>query len=142
MNHSLIAAALSAWGVEDIPGSEHNITILGWLDQLGFPMIADDETPWCSTFVNWVAMVTGHERSCHLSARSWLDVGKTMPAPMVGDVVILWRDKPESTKGHVGFYVGEDLDSIRLLGGNQDNKVCIKEYPKDRVLGYRRLGTV
>ena len=139
MTVDLVRIAASAFDEKEIVGSLHNTAIVGWLSHLGFGVIDDDETPWCSAFMNWCAMVAGLERPNHLSARSWLEVGEPVEHPQYGDIVVFWRESPDSTKGHVALVFRETLDSIYALGGNQNNKVCIKEYPKDRVLGYRRL---
>ncbi|MBW1729175.1 MAG: TIGR02594 family protein, partial [Deltaproteobacteria bacterium] len=57
----------------------------------------------------------------------------------LGQVVVLWRGKPDNWMGHVGLYAGQDQHNVYLLGGNQDNMVCIKGYPRERVLGIREL---
>jgi len=41
------------------------------------------------------------------------------------------------TLGHVGFYWARSGDRILVLGGNQDNQVSIKGYPKADLLGHR-----
>ena len=38
-----------------------------------------------------------------------------------------------------GFIESENGDDIFILGGNQNNMVCVKAYPKNRILGFRRL---
>lgn len=97
-------------------------------------------TPWCAAFVNGVLATGGKETTGKLNARSFLDWGTPTDTPKTGDVVVLWRDSPDSWKGHVGFYAGpgEKDGYIKILGGNQGDSVSIKEYPADRVLGYRR----
>jgi hypothetical protein len=45
--------------------------------------------------------------------------------------------------GHVGFYLGENTDTVEVFGGNQSNSVISSHYPKDGFLGstkYRLLG--
>ena len=103
--------------------------------------VKDDETAWCSSFMNFITQQLDLERSNSLSARSWLNVGIPISASdsLPGDVCILWRSSPTSWKGHVGIYVSEDANYVYLLGGNQSNQVKISPYPKARVLGYRRL---
>ena len=98
-----------------------------------------DETAWCSAFVNWVAKTSGYEYSGKLNARSWLNVGESMVKPDIGDVVVFWRESPESWKGHVAFFIKETKGYVYVLGGNQGNKVCIQAYPKNRVLDYKKL---
>ena len=139
--NNIIEIALSQYGIKEIPGEEHNPEILKYFDEIGHAWIDDDETAWCSAYVNWVVQKAGYENSGKLNARSWLDVGKTIstdPAQL-GDIVIFWRVKPNSWQGHVGFYINEDAYNYYILGGNQSNKVCIKPYDKGRLLGIRRI---
>ena len=57
--------------------------------------------------------------------------------PRPGCIVVFWRESLDSWKGHVGFYVGDDVDRVLILGGNQNNSVNISSYSKDKILGYR-----
>lgn len=138
---ALINIALSQFGVKEIPGHGHNLTILQYFKDIGHKWVDNDETAWCSAFVNWVAMKCGYQLSGKLNARSWLNVGEEVETPELGDVVIFWREDPTSWKGHVGFFVNysEDGKFIHCLGGNQGNMVSIKAYPSHRLLGFRRL---
>ena len=154
----MVELALDQYGIQEWSGSKHNPEVLKYFDEIGHSWVDDDETAWCSAFVNWVAMKAGYEYSGKLNARSWLDIGDiigrrigtyievkvndTIVTPILGDVVILWRVKKDSPWGHVGFYIREDENYVWVLGGNQSNKVCISKYPKSRVLGYRRLNKV
>lgn len=97
-------------------------------------------TAWCAGFVNAALGAKNVKGTGSLSARSFLDWGTPTNTPSEGDVVVLWRDDPSSGKGHVGFYVGpsEKEGYIKILGGNQNNKVSIEDYPIKRVLGYRQ----
>jgi uncharacterized protein (TIGR02594 family) len=129
-------------GTREIPGKKHNPVILRWLRRIG-AAVFDDETAWCSTFVNYCAQVTGHERSGSLAARSWLKVGKVISLATArrGDVVILWRVSPKSWQGHVGFLEEYDAKTgqVCLLGGNQNDEVNFRYYPASQCLGVRRL---
>jgi uncharacterized protein (TIGR02594 family) len=138
----ILEKALSQWGIQEIPGEEHNPEVLKYFEEIGHAYVKSDETAWCSAFMNWVAKKAGKERSGKLNARSWLKVGEEVDEPIAGDVVIFWRSSRDSWKGHVGIYVNETEEFINVLGGNQNNKVCIKAYPKERFLGYRRLRDV
>jgi uncharacterized protein (TIGR02594 family) len=129
----------------------------------------DDETAWCSAFVNYCCRLLGVERSGDsaavfmgvegvevtlksqaLRARSWLMVGTEVTptdARPGFDVVILKRgsgDQPGAAvieaSGHVGFYHSHTEDKVFILGGNQGNTVSVQGYPRDRILGVRRLG--
>lgn len=140
--NKLLEVALTQYGLKEIVGAAHNPVILGYLDDIGFGFINDDETPWCSTFINWCALKAGLERTGKLNARSWLDIGQTVPNDQgqLGDVVIFKRGNSD-WQGHVAIYINETPDYINVLGGNQGNEVCIKPYPKSKLLGIRRLRT-
>ena len=134
----LLEKALSQYGIREIKGSKHNPEVLKYFRTVG--KVYSDETAWCSAFMNWCANEVGLGISGQLNARSWLDVGNEIAHPDPGnDIVIFWRDNPKSWKGHVGIFINIIGDSVNVLGGNQNNMVCIKPYPKSRVLSYRRL---
>jgi len=52
---SILKVALSQYGVKEITGRNHNKTIVDYAKESGFEWVNDDETPWCSIFINWVA---------------------------------------------------------------------------------------
>lgn len=130
-------------GTKEIPGKNHNGTIVKWLRAIE-TWVNDDETAWCSAFVNHCAREAGYEQSDNLAARSWLkfgdevDIGKARQ----GDVVIFWRGSPSAWTGHVGFVDSLTASSVRTLGGNQNNEVNITSYARSMVLGIRRLRTL
>lgn len=139
---NIIETALSQYGVKEAVGPKDHPQILNYFTALGFKEgQLHDETAWCSAFANWVAKTAGYEYSGKLTARSWLTVGQSTAQPEVGDVVVLWRESKSSWKGHVGFFIKATKRYVYLLGGNQSNKVCIKAYPKNRVLDYKKLNT-
>lgn len=139
----LLKVAFSQLGQKEISGPEDNPTIVNYAKESGFDWVDDDETPWCSIFVSWVAMKCELKRSKKANARSWLHVGNNTPNPEPGDVVVFWRESPESWKGHVGLFTGYSKDSSRVycIGGNQGNQVSLSAYPTDTVLGFRKLQT-
>lgn len=97
-----------------------------------------DEVPWCSAFVCWVMEGTDIASTRSAAARSWLTWGRKLDKPQRGCVVVLDRRSDDNPKAaHVAFYLGDEGDSVRLLGGNQGNAVSTRLYPKSRVLGYR-----
>lgn len=140
--NKLLNIALSQYGVKEIEGKEHNPVIIGYSKEIGYGGIIADETAWCSIFMNWCALKAGLIRSGKLNARSWLTVGEEVTEPpQLGDVVVFWRGQRNSWKGHVAIYINhsEDGKYIYCLGGNQNNRVCIKAYNASQLLGYRRL---
>ncbi len=135
----LFDMALSQYGISELAGNRHNKAIVNYFQEIGFEWITNDETAWCSAFINWCCLKCDLPRSKKLDARSWLNVGEQIDTPKVGDLVIFWRESKASWKGHVALFVRETDNFIYVLGGNQSNQVCIKPYYKKRLLGYRRV---
>ena len=77
----------------------------------------------------------GIEGTNSAMARSWLKWGREIDEPVKGCIVILKRGTGMS--GHVGFYDDRDELFLTLLGGNQSDQVCLKDYKMRDVLGYR-----
>jgi uncharacterized protein (TIGR02594 family) len=121
----------------DSTPNQHNPYIVEFLKYTQVnPRSQIDETAWCSAFVNWCMYNAGFSYTGHALARSWLQWGTSLGSPMYGCVTILSR---EDGGGHVGFYVGpgQNNSDLTLLGGNQDDAICLKNYPLNRLLGYR-----
>lgn len=123
-------------GVEEIVGpNAHNPRIIEYHSATSLGA-TDDETPWCSSFVNWCMMKANLPRTDSAMARSWLRWGVDLDEPRRGCVVVFSRP-PSPTSGHVAFYINLDGGRVYVLGGNQSNQVNITGYPFSRVLGYR-----
>ena len=137
----LFIEAVNQLGQKEIEGAEDNPVIVNYAKESNFGWVDDDETPWCSIFLNWCAAKAGLEKSSKANARSWLLVGDKTENPEPGDIVVLWRGAVDSWEGHVGILFGFSKDSKRvyILGGNQGNQVSIAGFPTEQVLGYRRL---
>lgn len=89
----------------------------------------------CSAFVNWVVIQAGIPGTNSAAARSWLRWGESTTF-VKGCIVVLKRgDSP--WQGHVGFGLEEKGKVVTVLGGNQDNSVCVLPFNKYSVLGYR-----
>lgn len=125
-------------GLREVPGKQHNPTILGWWKALGLAF-RDDETPWCGSYVGGVLAEVGITATKNpAGARNWLNFGMPLPRAAVGAVVVFWRGTKSGWSGHVGFVVGRDAKgNLMVLGGNQGDMVSIKPFGTDRVLGYR-----
>ncbi|MFY0630527.1 MAG: TIGR02594 family protein [Flavobacteriaceae bacterium] len=135
-----IKIALTQYGVQKNDESEIHPQIIEYFTVIGYTMTDfKKNNSWSSAFVNWVAKKSGYEYSGKLDARSWLGVGNSIDTPEWGDIVVLWKDIPENKDGYVGVFIKETRRYVYLLGGDQRNSVCIKAYPKSRVLDYRRL---
>jgi uncharacterized protein (TIGR02594 family) len=138
---NLLKVAINELGIEEYSGIDNNLEVLKYAHDTGIDWITEDETPWCSTFVNWCAMKCKLPQSGKANARSWLNVGIKTSDPLPGDVVVFWRETLDSEKGHVAFFLGFNQDSSRVfvVGGNQANRVSITSYQVDHVLSYQRL---
>ena len=133
-----LVAARSQIGVSEKPGREHESRILEYHSTTTLRATAD-EIPWCSSFVNWCIRKAGIVGTNSAAARSWLDWGEQLTMPRYGCVVVMRRGL-DNKSGHVGFWldwVGPGKQSIRVLGGNQSNKVCGAVFRSASVLGYR-----
>lgn len=130
-----VAKAEMARGVVEIAGDQDNPRIVEYHSATTLHA-TDDETPWCSAFANWVMKQAGIKGTGLANARSWLDWGRKLDAPVPGCVVVLKRGT-SPTSGHVGFYLEPKGDRIAVLGGNQGNSVKVSNYLVADVLGYR-----
>ena len=128
-----IAEARKYIGLAEIPGKQHNPVIVNWLKTLN-AWWAEDETPWCGTYVAHCLRSAGRGIPKHwYRAREYENYGTKLQQPAYGCLAVLTR----TGGGHVGFVVGEDqAGNILLLGGNQGNKVSIAAFPKSRITAY------
>lgn len=124
--------ALNEMGQKEIPGSRDNPRIVEYhsVTSLGAD---DDETPWCASFVSWCLEQSGIKSTRSARAKSYIDFGKKLDKPTLGCIAVFTR----TGGGHVAFFVSESATHVRVLGGNQGNKVSIADYSKENLLGYR-----
>ena len=59
----LLKQAASQLGIKEISGDDDNPQIIHYAVESGFTGIDDDETAWCSIFVNWCATKAGLPKS-------------------------------------------------------------------------------
>jgi len=134
------------FGVVEFPGKAHNPRVLEYLStvtNISPKWKAQDETPWCSAFVNWCVEKAGYAGTKSAVSTDWLSWGRKIDKPVKGCIAIFSRNGG----GHVGFYVDEtptlSETYIRIFGGNQEHMeteigaVNLKYYLKSRLLGYR-----
>lgn len=94
------------------------------------------KTPWCSVAnCAWFERI-GIRSPRSAAARSWLKWGQKIDTPRLGAVAVLRRGR-EAWQGHVGQYVADCGDFIKLLSGNTGDSVCVKLFPKGDVIEYR-----
>ena len=133
---SWMPIATGELGVTEVAGVVSNPRIMAYhfSTNLDREAAKSDETPWCSSFVNWCVEKAGYAGTDSAAARSWLGWGRSIELPRRGCVVVLERGK---ANGHVGFFLRRTAKDIVLLGGNQNNSVQVAGYPVARLLGYR-----
>lgn len=131
---------------------ENNPLILAFIQCCdNIPPELSDEVPWCSAFVNFIMKNLRLPRTRALSAKSWMNIGVAVSsynnAIVDSDIVIMNRGNNPAL-GHVGFYAGFHFDnkpegatgnSVMILGGNQNNQVCIESFPVSMIAGIRRI---
>ncbi|MCC1492723.1 TIGR02594 family protein [Cognatishimia sp. F0-27] len=117
-----------------------NPKVDAYFDEVGFPTMQDD-TAWCAAFVGAMLKRAGLPHTGKLTARSYLDWGRPVADEDAreGDLVIFWRGSPDGWQGHVGFFVRFEGAHVVVVGGNQRNQVSEARYPRDQVLGFRRM---
>lgn len=130
-----LATAKKELGQREIVGDKDNPRIVEYHQETTLKA-TDDETAWCSAFVNWCMAKASLKGTRSAAARSWLQWGKMISTPAYGCVVILERGG-SPTQGHVGFFMGTKDGQIALLGGNQGNAVSVTWFPASKLLGYR-----
>lgn len=124
--------------IKEVAGSGDNPRIVEYLrsTDLDSESARNDETPWCSAFVNWCVEQSGEKGTNSAWARSWLKWGKETDMPIKGCIAVFKRP-PNPSSGHVAFFVSQTNTHVKVLGGNQSDSVCIAEYSADRLLSYR-----
>jgi len=129
-------------GIKEIAeqGKDHPLIQFGFT-LCGMSSETPDEVPWCSAWLQIPPWLLRLPRSKSAAARSWLNVGVPVLKrdAQLGDVVVLWRDRPDSGHGHVGLFAGWGDGQVLLLGGNQSNGVTLDHFDEARILGVRRL---
>lgn len=134
-----LARAMGEIGTLEAPGSADNPRVVLYHSVTRGMAVVPDSVPWCSSAMCYCFEAEGFESTRSKSARSWMRWGTPLDRPVLGCVVVLWRESPQSAKGHVGLYVGESKRGIHILGGNQLDEFCVRLYPRRRLLdhGYR-----
>ena len=88
--------------------------------------------PWCAIFANAALESVGVPGTKSPSSQSFRSDTDFIPlsGPVLGAIVVFWRNSPTSGEGHVGFYRGELGNQVWVLGGNENNMVQIEALPK------------
>ena len=129
-----IDIAMKELGVKEIPGPQHNPRVLEYHSVSGG--FSTDEVPWCASFVNFIMLKAGYKGpKWPAAAKSWLKFGKSSGQPVYGAIAV----KSRKGGGHVCFVVGQSKSGKYLycLGGNQNDEVNIRRYPKNVFIDFR-----
>lgn len=111
-------------GTNEVRGASDNARVVAY-HQTTTLRANDDETSWCSSFVNWTMGQAGIQGTNSAAARSWLNWGESVPINAAnvrpGDVIVFPRGN-NPAQGHVAI-VDEVLANgrVRVVGGNQSN---------------------
>jgi uncharacterized protein (TIGR02594 family) len=131
----MLLEMLRIYGTLETPGSADNAVIMAWAQQTGIKGYVHDSVPWCGLTMAVVAHRAGYEFPENpLWALNWLNFGRPVPIPMLGDIMV----KSRQGGGHVTMYVGVDNTHYHCLGGNQSDSVNITRIPKTSFKGFRR----
>lgn len=132
-------------GIHERPGfGQDDPFIVECLKDAGLPAnMQHDETAWCGSFGNKCLKETGFKGPPGpAAARHWALPCKQLVqlvAPVHGCILVFSRP-PNPAEGHMGFWDAtggaHDHDLFySVLGGNEDNSVKVKPYPKSRYIG-------
>lgn len=129
-------------GVGEIPGSKDHPIIVAAHKLAG--LTAGDTTAWCSSYMKYVFFLAGVPGSLLTGvkawARDWMNWGVKLDKFIPGCVMVFERNAPGGDS-HVTVGLYEEMQAGRAgymcSGGNQDNKVNVKWYPKASLLAMR-----
>jgi uncharacterized protein (TIGR02594 family) len=136
-NRPWLPIALAEEGIKEVVGHGDNPRIVEYLHStnLGAPYHSNDETPWCSAFVNWCVERAGFAGTDSAAALSWASWGSNTTSPVPGDIVVFnWG----GGRGHVGFFASATSSKVKVFGGNQSNAVNYKEFARSQVYRIRK----
>jgi len=104
---------------------------------------ATPRTHWCGAFTGFCLKQSGNAQaensvpSGAAQAARWKGWGQQLPTHATdippGAIVVLSPQAP-GTSGHVGFFVRANVNSVTLLGGNQDDRVKEATFKRNQVV--------
>ena len=123
-----MAVAMREIGQKEIRGPLHNPRIIEYHAATALKA-STDETPWCSSFVNWCLRQVNIPGTNSAAAVSWINWGKAS-IPKEGAITVIHQIHAAKSGYHVAFFLQDCGSHHRLLGGNQSNRVKASLYPK------------
>jgi uncharacterized protein (TIGR02594 family) len=143
-----VAKGEEAKGVSEASSKQ---TILDYFKATDIKPLPTTILAWCGAFVSHCIANCGNKDAAKsvpagsALAVNWRSWGVPLPIQSsniaAGAVVVLSPSPGTNTSGHVGFFV-EFVDGgqkVRLLGGNQSDKVQQSDYPVSRIVAVRWL---
>lgn len=104
--------------------------------------IDPSKTSWCAAFINACERAVGYPGTGKLNAQSFNTYGKEVNQDdaQEGDIVVFHFASDEDWQGHVTYFVewDDDTNTVKCLGGNQDNQVKYSNYSQDAIRHIRR----
>lgn len=124
-------------GIKEYPGADSNhpriqayLSTVNGLSQIDK---SQDETAWCSCFINWCIEQVHINGTDSAWAKSWGNWRKavTPKSAQTGDIAVFDR----SSGGHVSIFIEADAATgeVLVLGGNQSDSVRYSWYPIDTI---------
>lgn len=132
-NTPWMTMATNEKGQSELPGNLHNPRILEYHAATALHA-TNDETPWCSSFVNWCLKQASINGTNSAAAASWVSWGQAT-SPQYGAIIVIYKPNAAnssltSSGNHVGFLVEESATHYKILGGNQSDQVKETKFPK------------
>jgi uncharacterized protein (TIGR02594 family) len=92
---------------------------------------AGDTTAWCAAFVNFCLKVSGMSGTGSASSGSFRCAGRNAVQPSAGDIAVFRNHtdvQPCAGRGHVAFFLQKTETHVKVLGGNQRNRIKESDY--------------
>ncbi|WP_064591509.1 DUF4280 domain-containing protein [Streptobacillus moniliformis] len=110
--------------------------------KIGGGIDANSQTPWCSSFVNWILDVSGIGSFKTASSQQMINKLKRIDKPLYGSILIFtkYNKNNEATgHGHITFLMGitDDKKQYICLGGNQEREIKYSKYYLDKKMGVK-----
>ena len=136
-----LAVATKEIGIKEYAGTDSNHPriqlYLSTVNNLSDLEKLQDETAWCSCFMNWCVEQCNAVGTDSAWAKSWGNWRTSVPiaSAQTGDIAVFDRSSAKGSGGHVAVFITLDADqqNVLVLGGNQSDAVRYAWYPVDGV---------
>lgn len=134
-----VALAELKAGVKELPGASRNNPRILDYHRITTLRATTDEVSWCASFVSFCLETAGVPSTKSAAARSYDKYGQNVKGKLrLGDILVKRRGN-SAWQGHVGFFAGMGSPStVKLLGGNQGDRISIADFPLSVFHSFRR----